>query len=152
MKTHNSSTRAKFIINHFNNRFYEEYILALRERHQYDVRKFNNESKLCVNDVVLIQEENRPRVKWRKGKISKLPNSKDGLVRGVELVVNKGMSNKTINIRRPVQHLTPLEMSRDCKNEVSIELNKSQEEPVEELAHCNDTDWDFEKREQNSGY
>ena len=47
MKTHNSSTRAKFIINHFNNRFYEEYILALRERHQYDVRKFNNESKLC---------------------------------------------------------------------------------------------------------
>ena len=79
-------------------------------------------------------------------------NSKDGLVRGVELVVNKGMSNKTINIRRPVQHLIPLEMSRDCKNEVSIELNKSQIEPVEELAHCNDTDWDFEKREQNSGY
>ena len=79
-------------------------------------------------------------------------NSKDGLVRGAELVVNKGMSNKTINIRRPVQHLIPLEMSRDCKNEVSIELNKSQEEPVEELAQCNDTDWDFEKREQNSGY
>ena len=142
LKTH-SSTRAKFIINHFSNRFYEEYILALRERHQYDVRKFNNESKLCVNDVVLIQEENRPRVKWRKGKISKLPNSKDGLVRGVELVVNKGMSNKTITIRRPVQQLILLEMSRDCKNEVSIE---SQEEPAEELDHCNDTGRDFEKR------
>ena len=54
------------------------------------------------DDVVLIQQENRPRVKWRKGKISKLHNSKDGLVRGVELVVNKGMSNKTITIRRPV--------------------------------------------------
>ena len=40
--------RVKFIINYFNNRFYEEYILALRERHQYEVRKFNNESKLCV--------------------------------------------------------------------------------------------------------
>ena len=38
--------RVKFIINYFNNRFYEEYILALRERHQYEVRKFNNESKL----------------------------------------------------------------------------------------------------------
>ena len=138
--------RVKFIINHFNNRFYEEYILALRERHQYDVRKFNNENKLCVNDVVLIQEENRPRVKWRKGKISKLINSKDGLVRGVELVVNKGMSNKTITIRRPVQHLIPLEMSRDCKNEVSIEQNESQEEPAEELDHGNDTDRDFEKR------
>ena len=99
-----------------------------------------------MNDVVLIQEENRPRVKWRKGKISKLINSKDGLVRGVELVVNKGMSNKTITIRRPVQHLIPLEMSRDCKNEISIELNESQEEPAEELDHCNDTDRDFEKR------
>ena len=54
------------------------------------------------DDVVLIQQENRPRVKWRKGKISKLHNSKDGLVRGVELVVNKGMSNKTFTIRRPV--------------------------------------------------
>ena len=96
--------------------------------------------------VVLIQEENQPRVKWRKGKISKLISSKDGIVRGVELVVNKGMSNKTITIRRPVQHLIPLEMSRDCKNEISIELNESQEEPAEELDHCNDTDRDFEKR------
>ena len=67
---------------------------------------------------------------------------------GVELVVNKGMSNKTITIRRPMQHLIPLEMSRDCKNEVSIELNESQEEPAEELNHCNDTDRNFEK--QNS--
>ena len=99
-----------------------------------------------MNDVVLIQEENRPRVKWRKGKISKLINSKDGLVRGIELVVNKGMSNKTITIRRPVQHLIPQEMSRDCRNEVSIELNESQEEPAEELYHGNDTDRDFEKR------
>ena len=135
--------RVKFIINLFNNRFYEEYVLALRERHQGDLRKFNNESKLCVNDVVLIQEENRPRVKWRKGKISKLINSKDGLVRGVEFVVNKGMSEKTITIRR---HLISLEMSRVCKYEVSIELNESQEEPAEELDHCNDTDRDFEKR------
>ena len=87
-----------------------------------------------MNDVVLIQEENRPRVKWRKGKILKLINSKDGLAQGVELVVNKRMSNKTITtIRRPVQHLIPLKISRDCKNEVSIELNESQEEPAEEL-------------------
>ena len=38
--------RVKFITDHFNNRFYEEYILALRERHKYDFLvklKFNNE-------------------------------------------------------------------------------------------------------------
>ena len=83
----------------------------MRERHQYDIRKFNNESKLCVNDVVLIQEENHPRVKWRKRKISKSINRKDGLVPDVELVIDKGISNETITIRKPVQHLIPLEMS-----------------------------------------
>ena len=46
-------------------------------------------------------------------------------------MVNKGMSNKTITTRRPVQQLIPLEMSRD---------------PAEELNHCKDTDRDFEKR------
>ena len=45
-----------------------------------------------------------------------------------------------------MKHLIPLEMSRDCKNEVSIELNESQEEPAEELDHGNGTDRDFEKR------
>ena len=46
-------------------------------------------------------------------------------------MVNKGMSNKKITIRRPVQQLIPLEVSID---------------PAEELNHCNDTDRDFEKR------
>ena len=39
-----------------------------------------------------------------------------------------------------------MEMSRDCKNEVSIELNESQEVPAEELDHGNDTARDFGKR------
>ena len=29
---------------------------------------------------------------------------------------------------------------------MSIELNKSQEQPAKKLDHCNDTDMDFEKR------
>ena len=38
--------------------------------------------------------------------------------------------------------MIPLKISRDCKNEVSIELNESQEEPAEELDQWNDTDRD----------
>ena len=56
------------------------------------------------------------------------------------------MSNKTVTIRRTVQHLIALEMCTECKNEVSIELSESQEEPAEELDHRNDTDSEFEKR------
>lgn len=56
------------------------------------------------------------------------------------------MSNKRVTIRRPVQHLIPLKMSRDWKNEISIELNNSKTEIVEETDHRNATNSDFEKR------
>ena len=52
-------------------------------------------------------------------------------------MVNKGKLNKTV--RRTAQHLIPLEKGRHCKYEVSIELNKSQEEPAKELDYRNDT-------------
>lgn len=45
-------------------------------------------------------------------------------MQGVEILVNKRMSNKTSAIRRLVQHLVPLEISKGCKNEVPIELNE----------------------------
>ena len=50
-----------------------------------------------------------------------------------------------------MQHLIPLERTRDCKNEVSIELNECQEEPAKELDYRNDTDRKT-KISQNSGY
>ena len=50
-----------------------------------------------------------------------------------------------------MQHLIQLERTRDCKNEVSIELTECQEEPVKELDYRNDTDRKT-KISQNSGY
>ena len=47
--------------------------------------------------MVLIQEENRPKVKRNKVNISKSINGKDGLVRRVELVVDKEMSDNNVN-------------------------------------------------------
>ena len=44
-----------------------------------------------------------------------------------------------------------IKQSRDCKNEVSIELNECQEEPAKELDYRNDTD-KKPKISQNSGY
>ena len=52
--------------------------------------------------MVLIQGENRPWVKLHTVKISKLTNTKDGIVPGRELLVNRGMSNKIITIRKPI--------------------------------------------------
>ena len=64
-------------------------------------------------------------------------------------MINEGILNKTV--RKTVQHLIPLEKSRNCKNEVSIELNECQEEPAKELDYGNDTDRKA-KISQNIGY
>ena len=64
-------------------------------------------------------------------------------------MVNKGKLNKTV--RRTVQHLIPLEKSKDCKNEVPLELNEYQEELRKELDYRNYMDRKT-KISQNSGY
>ena len=51
--------------------FYDEYIFALRERHQDEVKKTNNHPILKINNIVLINED-KLRIKWQKGKIIKL--------------------------------------------------------------------------------
>ena len=62
--------RLKMILSHFKKRLFDEYILALRGRHQYEVKKTNNHPILKMNDIVLIKED-KLRIKWRKGKITK---------------------------------------------------------------------------------
>ena len=45
------------ILSHFKKRFHDEYILALRERHQYEVQKINNHPVLKINDIVLLKKD-----------------------------------------------------------------------------------------------
>ena len=56
-----------FTLSHFKKSVYDEYILALRVRRQYDVKKTNNHPILKINDTVSLKED-QPRIKWRKGK------------------------------------------------------------------------------------
>ena len=55
--TLNKSKRLKMILSHFKKKFHDEYILALRERHQYKVIKTNNHLILKINDIVLLKEK-----------------------------------------------------------------------------------------------
>ena len=64
----NKFKRLKTMLSHFKKRFYDEYILSLRERHQYEVKKTNNHPILKINDIVLLKE-GKPRIKWWKGKL-----------------------------------------------------------------------------------
>ena len=81
------------ILSQFKKRFYDEYIVPLKERHQYKVEKANNHLILKINDIILLKKD-KPRIKLRKEKIIKLLYGNDNLVRGVELLTRQKLKGK----------------------------------------------------------
>ena len=85
----------------------------------------------------MIKEEKISRLKWQKGKIASLIKSKDGLVRGVELVIYQNQRNKVNNIKRSAQLIVPMEItntdgditnSKDVNKPAKDEKRRSQRE------------------------
>ena len=84
-----------------------EYLTSLLE-------KYNSSSKqlkkiLKVGDIVTIYSNKTSPQRWKLGKIVRLLQGKDNLARVAELqtVDNSG---KSITMKRPIQHLIPLEV------------------------------------------
>ena len=87
--------RLKMMLSHFKKRLYDKYILAIRERNQYEVKKTNNHPILKINGIVLLKED-KPRIKWRKGKIIKLLYDNNNLARGVERLTTNRLTGKIL--------------------------------------------------------
>ena len=67
--------------------------------------KWHTEQRnLKIGDVVLVQDSNLVRGKWRMAVVSKSESSEDGRVRGVKLQY-KSENNTPIEIERAVQRL-----------------------------------------------
>ena len=94
------------------------------------VRKFVSRCKLKDGSVVLIQEDNVPRLSWPLGVIVKTYPGKDGIVRSVDVKTCKGVIN------RPIQRLHDLEISSasesNLNDDVSLanDVDESLSEPV----------------------
>ena len=108
----NEYKQLKMILSHFKKRFYGEYILPLRERHQDEAKKTNNHSILKVKDIVSLKED-KPRIKWRKVKIKKLLYGNDNLIRGAELLATQKLKGKIVKIIRLLQTIVLLELRND---------------------------------------
>ena len=106
---------------HFKKRFHQEYLAKLQERQLHKNRKFNNSCNVKVGDVVLIKDVNKTRMTWRKGRIEKLIEGKDGLVRGAEMKVYQSAKDKVTTILRPFQLIVPLELYEFDSNELNSE-------------------------------
>ena len=98
-------------------------MLALLERHalQTSTRNLNNQVKFRIGKIVIIKDD-KPRLLWRKGKINRFLESRDGKVRGAELVVFQPKTKKTCMINRPIQHLVPLEVSDNFEEENDFQM------------------------------
>ncbi|GFQ88748.1 DUF5641 domain-containing protein [Trichonephila clavata] len=95
----------------------KEYLLQLRSFHQ--VRNKDSTINIRVGDIVLLQEDVRPRHMWKKARVMNLHQGRDGKIRFCELRVNGR------NVTRPVQLVIPLEIDQggeDVGNEIKCKV------------------------------
>ena len=106
------------VMKHFWNRWKKEYLLELREFHR-SCEKHGSTYIVQRGDIVTVYDEGHPRGLWRLGKIEDLVCGTDGVVRGVCLRVTSKTGTSKI-IRRPLQHIFPLEVRSNHVDEDSI--------------------------------
>ena len=102
--------RVQTLVLHFKKRFHQEYLAKLKERQLHKNRKFNNSCSVKVGHVVLIKDVNKPWTAWQEGRVEKLIEGKDGLLRGVGIKVYQSTKDKITTILRPVQLIVHLEL------------------------------------------
>ena len=94
------SKRVTLLIQHFGQRWRQEYLTSLREFHK---GSGNNTESVKAGDVVLIHDDS-PRVNWKLALVTSINRGRDGLVRSANLRTANGTTN------RPITRLHPLEV------------------------------------------
>ena len=79
-----------------------------------------------------MKDVNLPRLRWKKGRITKLIKGNDGLVRGVSLDTVVSTTKKTQCINRPLQHIITLELkdTRQSNKKIKIIDNDNSESAI----------------------
>ena len=86
---------------------------------------------VSIGDIVLVKDVNLPRLRWKKGRITKLIKGNDGLVRGISLDTAVSTTNKTQCINHPLQHIIRLELKDIQQSNKNIEIiDKNNSEPA----------------------
>ena len=103
----------------------------LCENHKFTSTNKNHPT-ISLNDVVLIEEERKPRFTWKMGIVVELIKGKDDKIRGAIVRVPK--SNSLIT--RPICELYHIESLRECSDEiVTINDNTIKERPKKGCSH-----------------
>ncbi|XP_043207007.1 uncharacterized protein LOC122373228 [Amphibalanus amphitrite] len=86
-------------------RFWDVWQADYLKNLPHSVRKFKSRGRLQIGSVVLIREDNVPRLSWLMGVVQRLHPSSDGVVRSADVRTTRGVRT------RPVQRLHDLEVA-----------------------------------------
>ena len=98
--TEHQAKRKDKLLQHFWNRWRQEYCTSLREFHKVSGQ---NEVELKVGDIVQVHSDTK-HVNWRLAVVERLIEGKDGLVRAAEIKTSTGFTS------RPITKLYPLKV------------------------------------------
>ena len=107
-----SAEKVTRVINHFWNRWRNEYVVNLRESQKLFVQNHLQPSP-AVGDIVIIHEEKLPRSMWRLGKIEELKGH-----RGAVVLTQRSRLTRPVNLLYPIEYIR-----NDEKAEQNISAN-----------------------------
>ena len=116
---------------HFWKRWRSEYLISLRDTHKYMATSCNGKRYAATGDIVLVHDENHPRTFRKLGRVERLIEGHDGLVRAA--VVRVASESGTTTQMRPVQLLYPLELNDlgtvETENAEKVEAERAANRP-----------------------
>jgi len=95
------------VLSSFTRQWQKDYLLSLQERRAIKASN-DNARRVQVGDVVILKEDGTAKCLWKLAKVTEVLEGRDGQVRSAKIQVLS--KEKVINLRRPVQHLIPLEV------------------------------------------
>ena len=96
-----------------------EYLISLREHHKNKHIR-NSQVEIKPNDVVLLNDDNLNRIKWKLGRVVELLPGKDKKVRVVKLKTANGETLRSINKCYPLEScVTDLSENHDLNSSLS---------------------------------
>jgi hypothetical protein len=120
--THQSLTRRqkyhKRLLNEFTNQWRKEYLQSLRESSRASKGPVDN--MIDVGDMVVLKNDKSARVLWKLAKVEELIRSRDNVVRAAKVRVVNSDEGRSIVLRRPIQHLIPLELPPTSEKEDEV--------------------------------
>ena len=95
------------ILNNFTRQWRRDYLLSLQERKS--IKQPTTVRVVKEGDVVILKEDGTSRCLWKLARVVEAIKGRDGAIRSARIKLLRG--DRSICLRRPIQHLIPLEAS-----------------------------------------